>query len=192
MTYICACLFSVLSIIGVVDEWTTEMDNEAYEVLQSSRLVFYLLHLTIRNRKAFFLSCWDQYHHIDKFRMKHLEAMKDKDNHFALEMARINADLEKTKMELSKNMMMKDWLLAVLAILLCLVLLSPSKSDFDIMDVCKMLLWSLMSVCIWETFWISLSNMLCTQSCTAKMSLQRNASCTWAAANIFTMSYTFC
>ena len=43
MTYICACLFSVLSIIGVVDEWTTEMDNEAYEVLQSSRLVFYLL-----------------------------------------------------------------------------------------------------------------------------------------------------
>ena len=53
MTYICACLFSVLSIIGVVDEWTTEMDNEAYEVLQSSRLVFYLLHLTIRNSNAF-------------------------------------------------------------------------------------------------------------------------------------------
>ena len=53
MTYICACLFSVLSIIGVVDEWTTEMDNEAYEVLQSSRLVFYLLLLTIRNSNAF-------------------------------------------------------------------------------------------------------------------------------------------
>ena len=43
ITYICASLFSVFSIIGVVDEWTTEMDNEAYEVLQSSRLVFYLL-----------------------------------------------------------------------------------------------------------------------------------------------------
>ena len=43
ITYICARLFSVFSIIGVVDEWTTEMDNEAYEVLQSSRLVFYLL-----------------------------------------------------------------------------------------------------------------------------------------------------
>ena len=56
MTYICECLFSVLSIIGVVDEWTTEMDNEAYEVLQSSRLVFYLLLLTIRNSNAFFLS----------------------------------------------------------------------------------------------------------------------------------------
>ena len=37
--------------------------------------------------------------------MKHVEAMKDKDNHFALEMARINADLEKTKIEMSKNMM---------------------------------------------------------------------------------------
>ena len=129
----------------------------------------FLIFFTLRYSNAFFLSWRDQDHHIDKFRMKHLEAMKDKDNHFALEMARINADLEKTKMELSKNMMMKDWLLAVLAILLCLVLLSPSKSDLDIMDVCKMLVWSLMSVCIWETFWISLSNMLCTQSCTAKM-----------------------
>ena len=38
--------------------------------------------------------------------MKHVEAMKDKENHFALEMARINADLEKTKIEMSKNMMM--------------------------------------------------------------------------------------
>ena len=55
ITYICASLFSVFSIIGVVDEWTTEMDNEAYEVLQSSRLVFYLLLLTIRNSNAFFL-----------------------------------------------------------------------------------------------------------------------------------------
>ena len=55
ITYICASLFSVFSIIGVVDEWATEMDNEAYEVLQSSRLVFYLLLLTIRNSNAFFL-----------------------------------------------------------------------------------------------------------------------------------------